>query len=155
MLLGIVILKKRYSLREYISIVLISIGICICTMASSNHIKPVDPAYKPTQQEVDDDLVNYLRWVIGILMLTFSLLLSAGMGIIQEKLYKEHGKHPGEALYYNVTSCGLVFFSFRAVNRNKKYRRYKNKEKKLLICKQILDQSFQSALRNNKINLIL
>ena len=35
-------------------------------------------------------------------MLTFALLLSAGMGIIQEKLYKEHGKHPSEALYYNV-----------------------------------------------------
>ena len=35
-------------------------------------------------------------------MLTVALLLSAGMGIIQEKLYKEHGKHPDEALYYNV-----------------------------------------------------
>lgn len=35
-------------------------------------------------------------------MLTFALLLSAGMGIIQEKLYKEHGKFPSEALYYNV-----------------------------------------------------
>lgn len=35
-------------------------------------------------------------------MLTFALLLSAGMGIIQEKLYKTHGKHPSEALYYNV-----------------------------------------------------
>jgi solute carrier family 35 (UDP-xylose/UDP-N-acetylglucosamine transporter), member B4 len=35
-------------------------------------------------------------------MLSVALLLSAGMGIIQEKLYKKYGKHPDEALYYNV-----------------------------------------------------
>jgi len=35
-------------------------------------------------------------------MLTLALLLSAGMGLEQEKLYKTHGKHPDEALFYNV-----------------------------------------------------
>ena len=41
-------------------------------------------------------------------MLTFALLLSAGMGIIQEKLYKEYGKYPDEALYYNVIDSNLL-----------------------------------------------
>ena len=36
-------------------------------------------------------------------MLTLALLLSAGMGLEQEKLYKTHGKHPDEALFYNVS----------------------------------------------------
>lgn len=35
-------------------------------------------------------------------MLTVALLLSAGMGIVQEKLYQNHGKYPDEALFYIV-----------------------------------------------------
>lgn len=43
---------------------------------------------------------------LGISMLTLALLLSAAMGLVQETLYKRHGKHPGEALYYNVSGLG-------------------------------------------------
>lgn len=39
--------------------------------------------------------------VSGIAMLTFALLMSARMGIFQETLYKEYGKHSKEALFYN------------------------------------------------------
>lgn len=39
----------------------------------------------------------------GIAMLTFALLMSARMGIFQETLYKEYGKHSKEALFYNVS----------------------------------------------------
>lgn len=35
-------------------------------------------------------------------MLTVALFVSARMGIYQEVLYKKHGKHPSEALYYTV-----------------------------------------------------
>lgn len=45
----------------------------------------------------------------GIGMLTFALLMSARMGIFQEILYKQYGKHSKEALFYNV-SLGLFFF---------------------------------------------
>ena len=47
-------------------------------------------------------------------MLTTALLLSAGMGIEQEKLYKAHGKYPDEALFYNVNN----FFIFKKIYRN-------------------------------------
>lgn len=36
-------------------------------------------------------------------MLTFALLMSARMGIFQETLYKQYGKHSKEALFYNVS----------------------------------------------------
>lgn len=39
----------------------------------------------------------------GIAMLTFALLMSARMGIFQEMLYKQYGKHSKEALFYNVS----------------------------------------------------
>lgn len=42
-------------------------------------------------------------------MLTFALLMSARMGIFQEILYKQYGKHSKEALFYNV-SLGFFFF---------------------------------------------
>lgn len=43
-------------------------------------------------------------------MLTFALLMSARMGIFQETLYKEYGKHSKEALFYNVSRL-LCFFA--------------------------------------------
>ena len=43
-------------------------------------------------------------------MLTLALLLSAGMGIEQEKLYKTHGKYPDEALFYNVKKTHAFFW---------------------------------------------
>ena len=45
-------------------------------------------------------------------MLTCGLFLSARMGIYQEVLYKEHGKHPREALFYSVSLRLTVFDQF-------------------------------------------
>ncbi len=38
-------------------------------------------------------------------MLTFALFASARMGIYQEQVYGKYGKHPGEALFYNVSQA--------------------------------------------------
>lgn len=47
----------------------------------------------------------------GIAMLTFALLMSARMGIFQEMLYKQYGKHSKEALFYNVRVFNYWYFS--------------------------------------------
>ena len=39
----------------------------------------------------------------GIFLLVVSLLLAARMGIFQEQTYNKFGKHPSEALFYNVS----------------------------------------------------
>ncbi|CAG9817010.1 unnamed protein product [Phaedon cochleariae] len=102
MILGIVILRRRYTLEKYVSVALITLGIIICTLYST---KPKQTAC----YDCDPDAINvpgevpadhFFWWVIGIILLTGALLLSAGMGIFQEQLYKRHGKHPQEALYY-------------------------------------------------------
>uniref|UniRef100_A0A3Q0R187 Solute carrier family 35 member B4 n=1 Tax=Amphilophus citrinellus TaxID=61819 RepID=A0A3Q0R187_AMPCI len=82
MILGIIILKKRYSTSKYLSIALVSAGIFICTIMSAKQV--VSPLHNA-----------------GIGMLTFALLMSARMGIFQEMLYKKYGKHSKEALFYN------------------------------------------------------
>ncbi|XP_034444049.1 UDP-xylose and UDP-N-acetylglucosamine transporter [Hippoglossus hippoglossus] len=95
MILGIVILKKRYSASKYLSIILISAGIFICTIMSAKQVNVA------TEGSGDEGFYTFVRWLIGIAMLTFALLMSARMGIFQETLYKQYGKHSKEALFYN------------------------------------------------------
>lgn len=95
MILGIIILKKRYSASKYLSIALVSAGIFICTIMSA---KQVNVACEGSEEQ---GFYAFMRWLIGIAMLTFALLMSARMGIFQETLYKKYGKHSKEALFYN------------------------------------------------------
>ena len=108
MILGIVILKKKYSVREYAAITMISVGICLCTIASSNDYKKLPHSVKSNLSDessnAEADLKEFIYWMIGLAMLTLGLILSAGMGLVQETLYKKYGKHPYEALYYNVST---------------------------------------------------
>ncbi|XP_038667738.1 UDP-xylose and UDP-N-acetylglucosamine transporter isoform X2 [Scyliorhinus canicula] len=95
MVLGIIILKKRYTVAKYISIVLISLGIFICTFMSAKQVS------SRTDTSDDDSYYVFLQWLMGIAMLTFALFMSARMGLFQEMLYKQYGKHSKEALFYN------------------------------------------------------
>ncbi|XP_073475524.1 nucleotide sugar transporter SLC35B4 [Aquarana catesbeiana] len=95
MVLGIVILHKRYTFSKYMSIALVSFGIFICTLMSAKQVTS-----KPASSD-EEGFVTLLWWLLGIAALTFALLMSARMGIFQETLYKEYGKHSKEALFYN------------------------------------------------------
>uniref|UniRef100_A0A3Q2GFS9 Solute carrier family 35 member B4 n=1 Tax=Cyprinodon variegatus TaxID=28743 RepID=A0A3Q2GFS9_CYPVA len=77
---------------KYLSIVLVSTGIFICTIMSAKQV------VSTLQKE---GFYAFMHWLIGIAMLTFALLMSARMGIFQETLYKQYGKHSKEALFYN------------------------------------------------------
>ncbi|KAK1788878.1 hypothetical protein P4O66_015788 [Electrophorus voltai] len=112
MILGIIILKKRYSVSKYLSIVLVSVGIFICTVMSA---KQVSAERGGTEEE---GMYAFLHWLLGITMLTFALLMSARMGIFQETLYKKYGKHSKEALFYNhcLPLPGFVLLSTSIYN---------------------------------------
>jgi UDP-xylose/UDP-N-acetylglucosamine transporter B4 len=100
MIMGILILKKKYTLDKYISIGMITIGIIICTLMSSGNNKAkacTDCDLHVEKQQAED---HFFWWIIGIALLTGALLLSARMGIYQESIYKKYGKYPEEALYY-------------------------------------------------------
>lgn len=89
--LGVILLKRRYSVTKYTSVFLITIGIILCTISSYN-----EPLHK-SKKESEDFLFT---WLIGLSIMTVSLFTSAFMGIYQEKLYSKYGKHPQEALFY-------------------------------------------------------
>ncbi|XP_061876271.1 nucleotide sugar transporter SLC35B4 isoform X3 [Colius striatus] len=95
MVLGVIILKKRYSVSKYTSIALVSLGIFTCTFMSAKQVASDSGLHE------EDGLQVFLWWLLGIAALTFALLMSARMGIFQEMLYKQFGKHSKEALFYN------------------------------------------------------
>ncbi|VCX04347.1 unnamed protein product [Gulo gulo] len=107
MILGIIILKKRYSIFKYTSIALVSVGIFICTFMSAKQVT------SQSSSSENDGFQAFLRWLLGIGALTFALLMSARMGIFQETLYKQFGKHSKEALFYNhaLPLPGFIFLA--------------------------------------------
>lgn len=100
MAMGVWILKKRYPPLKYIAVAMISIGIAICTIQSSSEVRAPREPYEDEAEEARQQFIDWLWWCIGIIILTFALFVSARMGIFQESLYSEFGKHPWEALYY-------------------------------------------------------
>lgn len=90
MILGHVILKKRYTRWKYFSASLITFGILICTLASRMDVK-----------SDDFDEYSMIKWTIAVILMTISLLLTARMGIYQETLVKKYGKFPEEMLFYS------------------------------------------------------
>ena len=100
MIMGIIILKKKYTMDKYLSVMMITLGIVICTIISGKEVKstvPVTADSLPTNPWND-----FLWWILGITLLTVALFLSARMGIYQEYLFSRYGKNPREALYYTV-----------------------------------------------------
>lgn len=87
MVLGMLILNKRYTLRRYISVFMVTCGIILFTWASEG-------VKAPHNQKKSSSLV-------GILLLVFALVVSASLGIYQETLFKKYGKHPREALFFS------------------------------------------------------
>ncbi|XP_017083266.2 UDP-xylose and UDP-N-acetylglucosamine transporter [Drosophila eugracilis] len=92
MCLGTMILKRSYRLSQYISVVMISVGIFICTYFSSP-----DLGDKENTNSTESDI---FWWLVGVLLLVVALFVSSYMGVTQELLYRRHGKCAREALYY-------------------------------------------------------
>ncbi|XP_038054337.1 UDP-xylose and UDP-N-acetylglucosamine transporter-like [Patiria miniata] len=97
MALGVILLKKKYPTYKYISILMITLGICTCTLMSAK------TGVKKHGAEEEGPMTAYdiAMLSIGLFMLTFALFMSARMGIFQETLYAKYGKHPREALFYS------------------------------------------------------
>ncbi|XP_066997150.1 UDP-xylose and UDP-N-acetylglucosamine transporter [Anabrus simplex] len=98
MVMGVIILKKRYTPSKYLSVLMITAGIVTCTVVSGKEVKATHPVGKENLQTTDFEVIFW--WTVGILLLTIALFVSARMGIYQETLYGRYGKHPREALYY-------------------------------------------------------
>lgn len=96
LILSVVMVGKSYSARKYISVFAITIGIVICTLATSTQ--------GDSGLSMEEASKHYKEWTIGIIMLTFALLASAVLAIYQQQMYEKYGKHPDEAMFITVSN---------------------------------------------------
>lgn len=115
MIMGIIILNKKYAFSKYLSVFMISSGIALCTIVSGKEIKSLQQ--KNVMQVPTTPWDDFFWWILGISLLTIALFVSARMGIYQEVLYSRYGKNAREALYYTVS---LYVFPYYCV----KYQRH-------------------------------
>lgn len=111
MLLGMLFLAHRYSVWKYLSVFLITVGLVLCTLEDYRvkHSLEFDALFSaanlttsPPRSTPEGGLPLW-QTTIGVLLLTVSLILSAGTGIYQEFLFTNFGKHAQEALFYVVS----------------------------------------------------
>ncbi|XP_012258447.2 UDP-xylose and UDP-N-acetylglucosamine transporter-like [Athalia rosae] len=112
-IMGMIILKKKYVFSKYMSVCLITFGILMCTVASGKDVKST--RVLQTDSSTTEPWNDFYWWIFGIALLTVALFISARMGIYQEVLYARHGKHAKEALFYTHL-LPLPFFSTLATN---------------------------------------
>ncbi|VDN54571.1 unnamed protein product [Dracunculus medinensis] len=96
--------NKKYSVKKYISVLMITIGIIICTLATAK-------TQKSFGISADEAAKHYKEWMIGITMLIIALIASAFLGICQEQMYINYGKNTKEAMFV-VHAASLPFFAF-------------------------------------------
>jgi solute carrier family 35 (UDP-xylose/UDP-N-acetylglucosamine transporter), member B4 len=98
LVMGMIILKKRYNFSKYLAVVLITIGIVIYTISSAKSLKKTNDAKKHVEGEISD-----LFWMsIGILLLTIELFTAARMGIYQESLFKVNFTYKNKAEFVKL-----------------------------------------------------
>ncbi|KAJ1988068.1 golgi uridine diphosphate-N- acetylglucosamine transporter [Coemansia spiralis] len=91
---------KRYPARQAVAVVMVSVGVVVATLASvglDDHSGPGDT----------------LDMVIGIVLLSLSVVLAALLGLYQESTYVIYGKHWQEGLFYNHLLALPMFVLFR------------------------------------------
>lgn len=101
MIMGIIILNKKYTFSKYLSVLMITFGIMLCTIVSGKEIKSLQQ--KNVEQVPTTPWDDFFWWILGISLLTIALFISARMGIYQEVLHSRYGKNAREALYYTVS----------------------------------------------------
>ncbi|KAG8893801.1 golgi uridine diphosphate-N- acetylglucosamine transporter [Tulasnella sp. 403] len=92
---------KRYSRMQVASVILVTFGV----MAATLSVKAGGKGDYRTQS------ASAGSYAIGILLLTIALLLSAGMGLAQERAYNKYGRHWEEGLFY-LHFLSLPMFGF-------------------------------------------
>ncbi|KAJ8075799.1 golgi uridine diphosphate-N- acetylglucosamine transporter [Marasmius tenuissimus] len=89
MLLGFLVLRRRYTFLQVISVTLVSVGVVLATLSKSS-----------PHSSTKDASGDMNRYAIGIGMLVVSLILTGVLGILQEQTYKKYGPCWKEGVFY-------------------------------------------------------
>ncbi|KAF9906509.1 golgi uridine diphosphate-N- acetylglucosamine transporter [Linnemannia zychae] len=120
MVLGMILMKKRYSKSQIFAVTIVTIGVIYATTSAkaSSPQKSSKSQQSPTGNSSD--------YAIGVFMLTIALIISSLMGLLQESTYQQYGAEWREGLFYShflALPMFLLFYSdimeqFRIFNRS-------------------------------------
>ncbi|KAL4241300.1 hypothetical protein ABKN59_000068 [Abortiporus biennis] len=85
MILGRLLLHRRYNLMQIASVALVSIGILLTTLSASNPARCI-----PGEKLLSTD---YKTYGTGIFLLTVALILSGFLGIAQDRMFTTYGRN--------------------------------------------------------------
>eukprot|EP01089_Gocevia_fonbrunei_P004268 TRINITY_DN14291_c0_g1_i1.p1 TRINITY_DN14291_c0_g1~~TRINITY_DN14291_c0_g1_i1.p1 ORF type:complete len:360 (+),score=25.85 TRINITY_DN14291_c0_g1_i1:81-1160(+) len=89
MLFGRFVFRKYYTNKQIMAVVTVTLGIFLATLSSAS----VKEEKKPDQDViVNDNEQGFATWTIGILMLTFGLVMSSVLGLYQTHTFEKHKK---------------------------------------------------------------
>ncbi|KAI8996380.1 UAA transporter [Trametes punicea] len=100
MLLGYLVLKKRYSFAQVAAVAFVSAGVVLATLS------------RPSTSNASGNPPDIGRYTIGVVMLTVSLLLTGILGVLQERTYTTYGPHWKEGVFYTHSLSLPVFLFF-------------------------------------------
>ncbi|KAJ2660863.1 golgi uridine diphosphate-N- acetylglucosamine transporter [Coemansia sp. RSA 1200] len=116
MVCGVLVMNKRYPVKQVVAVVMVSVGVVVATM--SNIVGPegdreddVGGAESTTGFGAHGYQIN--ESVVGIIFLSLSVVLAALLGLYQESTYIKYGKHWQEGLFYNHLLALPMFILFR------------------------------------------
>ncbi|KAJ9097844.1 hypothetical protein QFC19_006634 [Naganishia cerealis] len=99
MAMGWAVGKKRYSVGQVLSVLLITIGITLATLSSSTRSSAGHDKSAPTAPRISEAK----QYALGIALLAGALVVSALMGLWQERTYALYGAVWEEGLFYSAS----------------------------------------------------
>ncbi|KIK96117.1 hypothetical protein PAXRUDRAFT_826307 [Paxillus rubicundulus Ve08.2h10] len=158
MALGWLLVKKRYTPRQVVSVLIVTIGIVLTTLSASN---PKSRASNPQTTDVS-------LYAQGISILSLALLLSGFLGLIQDWVFAQYIKpteaqaasdpltQPSwqESMFY-IHSLALPLFYFSKHNITTEVLRMSASPPISFSSSPLVDVWLLKSLENNKITLPL
>merc|ERR1711935_1053039 len=99
MLLGWWITDRRYSVSQVCSVILVTVGAALTTLAV--YLANADAASEA-------EATSSTNFLLGLLLLLLNLLNNSGLAVLQAWVFQRHGQHVEESVVM-MTTIGAVF----------------------------------------------
>ncbi|KAG0011699.1 golgi uridine diphosphate-N- acetylglucosamine transporter [Podila clonocystis] len=109
MLLGMLIMKKRYSASQIFAVTIVTIGVIYATTSAKTNDSSKTP---PSNSAGGGGGVSTGDYAMGVLMLTIALIISSLLGLLQEATYQKYGSEWREGLFYSHFLALPMFLVF-------------------------------------------
>jgi UDP-xylose/UDP-N-acetylglucosamine transporter B4 len=100
MLFGWLVRRKTYTVGQVVSVLLVTVGVVLSALS-----RPSSSTSAPTDTK---------QYLVGIVMLVVSLLLSGWLGMLQEQTYEKYGPQWKEGIFYTVAFFALPQAALRS-----------------------------------------